>query len=320
MQKMNFSKKRLSPIIEKYNIDVENDGMFHEIVTIFDGQTDYQLWAIKLVYDGVCGIDTIKNIFDWASNNKSDIKNLSKGNIINYRTSDEIENIHKEIESIGVFNLIKNNIDKFNTCQRKMLHECILGKYDDKHFSMDANDPLTKEWFSLLKSFSKLPSHKQHKIIVQASSMNHLDELINHVKSSIGETYVWDREELLEFIQRNITDSPVVYDKDNIVIVRVASYDSSKKLCGKGATSWCITKSSSYFDQYVGNKDNAAQYFMFNFNLPEQDELSHVGFTVDFSNGKIMNAHSTQNNNLCCDFRYKGANVNIDSILVKSNF
>ena len=110
MQKMNFSKKRLSPIIEKYNIDVENDGMFHEIVTIFDGQTDYQLWAIKLVYDGVCGIDTIKNIFDWASNNKSDIKNLSKGNIINYRTSDEIENIHKEIESIGVFNLIKNKM------------------------------------------------------------------------------------------------------------------------------------------------------------------------------------------------------------------
>jgi hypothetical protein len=317
MQKMNFSKKRLSPIIEKFNIDVENDTMFGEIIKLFGNQTDYQIWGIKLVYDGQCAFEQLVQYYEWAKNNKTEIKNLSKGNLIGYKTSKELFDLEHEMRNIGNYNLVKSVIDKFNTEQRHVIFDVVLQAFENSHYNFSPiHSEEVNDYINTFKMFSKLPDHKQHKIIVQASSMSTFKEIYAHIKSSFGDTYLWDRESLLMFVENFTKDSPVIYDKDNIVIVKVTSYDSSKKLCGKGATSWCITKAESYFKQYVGDKPNAIQYFLFNFNLPERDELSHVGFTVDMSSGKITNAHSTMNNNLCCDFRYKGTSVNINSILM----
>ena len=50
MVELNYSKKQLKSLIEKFNVDVENDGNFHEIIAMFDGQTNYHMWAMKLFW------------------------------------------------------------------------------------------------------------------------------------------------------------------------------------------------------------------------------------------------------------------------------
>ena len=62
MAVLNYAKKRLSPVITKYGIDVETDAIFQTIIPMFHNQPDYQIWALKLIKEGITVLETIKNI------------------------------------------------------------------------------------------------------------------------------------------------------------------------------------------------------------------------------------------------------------------
>jgi len=70
-----------------------------------------------------------------------------------------------------------------------------------------------------------------------------------------------------------------LYDKNNVVVFEVDSYDKCKKL---GSTSWCIVRDEEYFDQYVTHEYNN-QYILYDFNKLSTDIQSMVGFTVSAS-------------------------------------
>ena len=93
MLEVNSSKKQLNPLIQKYSIDVVNNEVFHKIILMFNEQPNYQVWAIKCVFGGVCPIEVISQIKDWAEKNQNEIKNLTKGNIILYKSPSDIHNL-----------------------------------------------------------------------------------------------------------------------------------------------------------------------------------------------------------------------------------
>jgi len=75
------------------------------------------------------------------------------------------------------------------------------------------------------------------------------------------------------------------YDQDGVVIFHVENFDLSKKL---GSPSWCIARSSNYFEDYTG--DNARQYFMYDFNKDESSRNAMIGFTLRLD-GTVYASH-----------------------------
>lgn len=75
------------------------------------------------------------------------------------------------------------------------------------------------------------------------------------------------------------------YDKDGVVIFNVENFALSKKL---GSPSWCISRTSNYFEDYTVN--GARQYFMYDFNEKETSNTSMIGFTIK-KDGSILASH-----------------------------
>lgn len=313
MSTFNYSKKRLAPLVQKYAIDVNKDLTFKALMQMFDSQTDYQIWSLKVVKGGFATLEEVKFISDWAKNNSTEIKRLKRQNIISYgKSKQDIELLLVEIKGLDMLQVLNNAINKFNTNQRHMIRET-LGLSTMDGVTAATTDEIA-EWFGLMKAFNKLPRHRQDKLIVTSSSFNDdFNALKEHISTVFANSYVWDREDLLRFMQLQARDCKVVFDANNVLMLEVPSFESSKSLCGSGRTSWCLTKGENFFNDYVLNKQST-QYFIFDFNKRESDELSHVGFTVNSKEG-ITNAHSTTNQTLMHPFTYRDKEVDIHSVL-----
>ena len=312
-----YSKKQIKPLIEKYQIDVENSEVFKNIIEMFNDQTPYQIWAIKAVFDGICPLDVIAYINNWAESHDTEVKNLIKGNITAYKTKTDFTNLLKEMEGLDMLSTTKNIINKFNTRQRNLLRDTILSPITD---GLVAKTSYTlKKWHEVLTKMDKMSAHRKDKLISTSSAIDDINFLFEHIKSALSATYDWNRDDMLNFKEINAKDCKVVFDADNVVVLEVPSFASSKNLCGNGRTGWCLTREERYFNQYVKDARDAKQFFLFDFNKREDDELAHIGFTVRKTNG-IVNAHSTKNNNMLGDgINYKGKRVNVHQALKMVN-
>lgn len=317
MLEVNYSKKQLNPLINKYSIDVVNNEVFHKIILMFNEQPNYQVWAIKCVFGGVCPIEVISQIKDWADKNQNEIKNLIKGNIILYKSLADIQCLLTEMDGLSMISNTRNVINHFNTNQREMLKKVVF-----KNITNGLEAKSSSKFNShaqLFKKIDLLPKHRKEHLINTSSAITDTNFLFEHINSALLASYDWEKEDMLSFMARNASDCSVVFDQGDIVILNVPSFESSKALCGNSRTGWCLTREKGYFNRYVIEPKDAKQYFLFDFSKREDDDLAHIGFTVRQSGG-ITNAHSTNNNNMLgSGINYNGRNVNIYDALKNCN-
>lgn len=318
MSELNYSKKQIQPLIDKYAINPETNTTFARIIKMFDGKPNYQLWGVKVVFSKAINMDGLNTIKQWADNNPSLIKRLSKnGNIICYASKDDMAKLMTEMDGLCKIAFVKEIISRFNTDQRKILTEAI--KPDTLDGITCQSNRTFVSWFELFSKFNKLTANTKSKVIGRMSSIRNASEIKKFINDALVERYSWNKDDLLSFVAINTPNCEVVYDKDNIVILQVHTYDESKTLC-YSRTSWCITTSSDQWINYV-TRDANKQYFFFDFSKPEKDELAHVGFTVSGKDG-IKYAHSTTDRDLINGGRgieYHGKRVNIRNILANNN-
>ena len=90
MSELNYSKKQIQPLIDKYAINAETNTTFARVIELFDGQPNYQLWAVKVVFSKAITVDDLEAIKAWADENSNLIKRLTKnGNIISYSSASD---------------------------------------------------------------------------------------------------------------------------------------------------------------------------------------------------------------------------------------
>ena len=51
-----YPNKQLAPFIRKYSIDVERDPVFRDLMLMFEGQPNYQIWAHNYASVGYTGM------------------------------------------------------------------------------------------------------------------------------------------------------------------------------------------------------------------------------------------------------------------------
>lgn len=312
MSALNYSKKQIQPLIDKYAINAETNTTFARIIEMFDGQPNYQLWGVKVVFSKATTIENLEAVKDWADRNGTLIKKLSKnGNIISYSSSADFAQLRTEMTGLSDIAFVKNMISAFNTSQRKILNEGITpDAFDGLNCHKNAN---FDKWFKLFQKFNRLSGPTKATVIGRMSAVRSLGEIESLLTQSLKEKYAWNKEDLLSFVENNTPACDVVFNDGNIVLLEVKNYQDSNTLC-YGRTSWCITSSDSQWKNYVTSK-GSKQYFLFDFSKPEKDELAHVAFTVHKDNG-ITNAHSkTDQCLLNSGINYHGKYTNIQQAL-----
>ena len=84
---------------------------------------------------------------------------------------------------------------------------------------------------------------------------------------------MFKREEFLKYVNGYCPNTKVLYDRNNIVILKVDSYEDCHNLFDKKTIDWCIARSNTHWNDYVA-KLYHKQYFIIDFN--------HFLFCIDF--------------------------------------
>mgnify|MGYP003442160987 CR=1 FL=1 len=159
----------MQPLITKYGIDVNTDKLFNKIIKMYDNKPNYQYWAVNVIFGNALEIGKLEEIFKWAKDNHSMIKNLSKKNIVSYTSKEDFDLLFKEIKGIEMINTIKNSVKNFNTDQRKLLYSA---------FKLNNIAPIEayenidiKLWSILFERFESLPVEKLTFLILLPQSV-----------------------------------------------------------------------------------------------------------------------------------------------------
>lgn len=291
---MTYNKKQMQPLIDKYGINPETNKLFIKVCEMFDGQSNYQIWAVRMIFSQSMTFEELEHIHNWIVGNSNLISKLEKKNVVSYSNKSSVAQLLKEIEGVDRISFIKNIISRFNTDQRKILTESIFGK---EYTPIEAyNNANIKKWYDVFKSFNKKSMGIKNKFYSTCSALKSADSLHQAILDCLNKSYDWKegKEDLLAYMEHNTKDCEVVFNEGPCVIVHVPSFDSSHKLCGNGRTGWCIAREESYFKSYVTNKPNRDQYFLFDFSRKETDAFAHIGFTVEGGQG-IVEAQTCHN-------------------------
>lgn len=150
-----------------------------------------------------------------------------------------------------------------------------------KHFITEDSLKLFKEIVELDIPRSHLQDNIGKKLAVYKSQEEFEKSLVNYI-NSINE---FDMESVK--LKSEKQDTEIVLEEKNLLILKIKDFAASKSL-GAG-TNWCISRSESFFNNYVKSNGNH-QYFVYDFSKSSKDRDSRIGITVK-SNGNHRAAH-----------------------------
>lgn len=99
-------------------------------------------------------------------------------------------------------------------------------------------------------------------------------------------------------------DIEIIKNEDNMLILKIENFKQSSNV---GSSSWCITRNESYFKSY---KEDANQYFIYNFEKDPTDNDSIVGVTLN-KNGTYSAAHLKNDDQLHNNDQFKQFQLDI---------
>ncbi len=99
----------------------------------------------------------------------------------------------------------------------------------------------------------------------------------NYLKASENETVMKFYEKINECNNKyGILGADIVFEENNVLAIEVKSFQANQYL--NGHTRHCIKDSMSQWNNYIG--DFNKQYYIYNFNIPQYDNLSTIGITI----------------------------------------
>ena len=135
---------------------------------------------------------------------------------------------------------------------------------------------------------------------------------------------IYNKDNFLQFV-KCLQNTKVLYDKNNIVIIRVKTYNDCKALFGNDETiNWCIANSKFHWDEYIGDHPFAKQYFIIDFDHVNDSPMikgygnreyvySMIGFTTKLLACNLVAAHAR--NDMCLLDTYSGKELIFERVI-----
>jgi hypothetical protein len=101
----------------------------------------------------------------------------------------------------------------------------------------------------------------------------------NYLKSSENETVIAFYDKINACNDKfGFLGADTIFEENGILIIEVKSFQANQML--NGHTRHCIKDYSGQWDSYVASHNNK-QYYIYNFNIPQYDNLSTIGITIE---------------------------------------
>ena len=97
---MTYNKKQMQPLIDKYGINPETNKLFIKVCEMFDGQSNYQIWAVRMIFSQSMTFEELEHIHNWIVGNSNLISKLEKKNVVSYSNKSGIAqllNLKKDV-------------------------------------------------------------------------------------------------------------------------------------------------------------------------------------------------------------------------------
>lgn len=206
----------------------------------------------------VTAIDSLLTYEQILKNYKFDIVDMLKKKSLEY-FDDEIHKVKKKHEVNSLASSIISS--KYKSLYTDKIYSQIEELYDMKVTKTELQDNIGKKMagFTNTKALS-----------------NALAKYINSLND-------FNMNAILDKVGRYNTE--IVIKNDNLLTVKINDFESCNKL---GTDSWCISRSETHFDSYVGEKN--FQFFIYDFEKESNSKESMLGITLK-SDGTYSAAH-----------------------------
>lgn len=180
----------------------------------------------------------------------------------------------------------KEFVDKANKLQKERLINIArrfseIGLDEDGEIDLENQKHLQDTFFSKIKDYTRLDDliYGCNRALKAAENVNINIFLkkINKVNELLGEK----------------NGAKIIYFENNILVIDVFTFIANEIL--NGHTGHCIVRGVNSWDSYV--KDFGKQYYIYNYNLDSDDNMSVIGLTIN-EEGKITYAHAFDDKNL----------------------
>lgn len=245
-------------------LGVTNTSGFDKLKDILSPNFGYLPLFTKFHYRDKIAISRIEQIYELIKQ----YSQLLKSTKINPLEYDNFEKLDDAINK----SIIRNENLKF-------AKSFISNKY--AYLLSEEGISLFGELKRLESSHKKVQDYMMRKIAAFKSPEEFNSSLSSLVNSLSGG---WDPESVIS--RAEVAGGILVFTNGPIVLAKIPNYKVSKEL---GSSSWCISRSESYFKSYTIGR--GVQYFAWNTDLPQSDKLSLIGITVDM-HGQISACHN----------------------------
>lgn len=267
--------KFLRTLISRYRVNL-SEPRWAVVYFISRESRHYFYWAIKNLMSGV-HFNLIERALNLVFKFQGCSQKLKKGTLAAYSEVKGLYEFFNEFEAIIFEKEVSSAISKFAANQRSLMKTTQLSDDEKK----------------ALLLINRIPQDVAKNFIKKMTPCMSVPTIIDELRFLSSNSIVWDKEWVKKFIQKNNLNAEVVFESDDILLVKVKDFNTIRRLGGN--TSWCITRRHSFWSNYyLDTPDIAEQYMLFNFGLPEYDDTSIVGFTETVGKG-ITAMHDFKN-------------------------
>lgn len=276
--------------------NIEREPDFAKLRELLKDNLGYLYNFTYMYFVEMVSFDEIKSMYEKVLSYGSLLDKLPKkfdANFIDTNISNNSEVLIDGLDSLEDYKKIKKVVDKLTPDLKKdymdapeMVKDDFaevarafndLGKKDDGTIDEVEREKLWKTFFGEIKEIEG-----KKKYVGQLKRYKSIREFIkaaqNHLKAS-------DNKDIIAFYDKinkcnekfGYSGADIIFDEEGILVIEVKSFPANQML--NGHTRHCIKDSMSQWDSYVANHNNK-QYYIYNFNIPQYDNLSVIGITI----------------------------------------
>jgi hypothetical protein len=285
--------KQAKQYLTDRDIAVENNDVLDTLTTLLRKKPNYIGNFVKYHYEEGISLQDLKDFISYMITNKATVDKLPK-NLIDYEKfeyiQDDLRVVERSMKANNLYNYLHPEL-------RTEINK--LSEYDKADLD------------NLVISFMDLPDDKKNAFTpLKFFRVNRkpVGDFIEKIKEFI-ENLDSGRSHIEEFLKRHQGKYDIVYDQDNILIVKSNDKELVKDI---GSPKWCIVYAQErYYNTYLAPSTLNTHYTIFNFNYALSNRYSRFGVTLE-SDGKPKIGGCQDNTNTAIPIHHIAHSLSVD--------
>jgi hypothetical protein len=311
-------KMRGMKISEEEIHQIERDPEFLKLREILKDNIGYLYNFTYMYYVEMVTLEEIQSMYNRLLEYKDLLNQLPKKfNVafIDTKINNNSEILVDGLDKLEDYRKVKKVIDKLTSELKKDYKKAAegqketfssiatafneMGKRDDGTIDEEKRDGLWKSFFGEVRVIEGTKRYvgqlRRYKTI---GEFNRAAE--NFLKASENSDILAFYDKINDCNEKfGFAGADIVFDENGILIIEVKSFPANQML--NGHTRHCIKDYNSQWESYVSNHNNK-QYYIYNFNIPQHDNMSVVGITIE-PGQRVRAAHAKNDSSVGSSFK-----------------